>query len=317
MLVCEPWIRIVRAMTSQMIRDAGGRGELGAFLRARRADLDPAAVGLHAVGNRRVRGLRREEVAQLASISADYYTRLEQGRLASASESVLDALANALRLSDDERKYLYRLANKDDRGERRPRAADGVRQPTRRLLQNLRDTPAVVLGRYLDVLAWNHLATLVFKDFATVRRPERNFLRMLFLDPDVRARYVDWEPLARFCVGFVRAGTGAASEPRLTQLIGELSLSDIDFRTWWAERHASYAVAGTKTLTHPLTGPYTLDWQVLRLPDDDQTLMVMTATDTASLEALHRVASDGASSCTSCSNDQRDEPDEPGYIEEP
>jgi transcriptional regulator with XRE-family HTH domain len=278
-------------MTSNANLNAGGRAELGAFLRARRADVDPAAAGLDAAGNRRVRGLRREEVAQLASISADYYTRLEQGRLASASESVLDALANALRLSDDERKYLYRLANKGDQGQRRPRDAEGVRLPTRQLLENLRNTPAMVLGRRLDVLAWNQLATLVFKDFATVRRQQRNFLRMLFLDPDVRARYVDWEPLARFCVGFVRADTGAASEPRLAQLIGELSLSDADFRAWWAERHASYAASGTKTLTHPLTGPYTLDWQVLHLPDDDQILMVMTAPDAASLEALHRIAS--------------------------
>jgi transcriptional regulator with XRE-family HTH domain len=278
-------------MTSTAIRDADGRGELGAFLRARRADVDPAAARLDAAGNRRVRGLRREEVAQLASISADYYTRLEQGRLASASESVLDALANALRLSDDERTYLYRLANKGDQGQRRPRDAAGVRQPTRQLLENLRDTPAMVLGRHLEILAWNHLATLVFKDFATVRGQERNFLRMLFLDPDVRARYADWEPLARFCVGFVRADSGAASEPRLAQLIGELSLSDEDFRTWWAERHASYAVSGAKTLTHPLTGPYTLDWQVLRLPEDDQILMIMTAPDAASLEALHRIAS--------------------------
>jgi transcriptional regulator with XRE-family HTH domain len=278
-------------MTSKAIRDADGRGELGAFLRARRAEVDPAAVGLDAAGNRRVQGLRREEVSQLASISADYYTRLEQGRLASASESVLDALATALRLSEDERKYMYRLANKGDQGQRRPRDAEGVRQPTRQLLENLRDTPAVVLGRHLDVLAWNDLATLVFKDFATVRRQERNFLRMLFLDPDVRVRYADWEPLARICVGFVRADTGATSEPRLAQLIGELSLSDADFRTWWAERHASYAVSGTKTLTHPLTGPYTLDWQVLRLPEDDQILMVMTAPDATSLEALHRIAS--------------------------
>jgi transcriptional regulator with XRE-family HTH domain len=277
-------------MTSKATRDAGGRAELGAFLRARRADVDPAAAGLDAAGNRRVHGLRREEVAQLASISADYYTRLEQGRLASASESVLDALATALRLSDDERKYLYRLANKGDQGQQ-PRDAAGVRQPTRRLLENLRDTPAVVLGLRLDVLAWNHLAALVFKDFATVRRRERNFLRMLFLDPDVRTRYVDWEPLARFCVGFVRADTGAASEPGLAQLIGELSLSDADFRTWWAERHASYAASGTKTLTHPLTGPYTLDWQVLHLPDEDQIVMVMTAADAASLEALHQIAS--------------------------
>jgi hypothetical protein len=129
------------------------------------------------------------------------------------------------------------------------------------------------------------------KDFATVRRQERNFLRMLFLDPEFRARYVDWEPLARMCVGFVRGAVGTASEPRLAHLIGELSLSDPDFRTWWAERHVSYPTYGTRTLTHPLTGPYPVDWQVLHLPDD-QLLAIMTAPlNTGTLEALRRLAS--------------------------
>jgi hypothetical protein len=93
---------------------------------------------------------------------------------------------------------------------------------------------------------------------------------MLFLDADFRGRLVDWEPVARATVGFVRAAAGAPSEPRLANLIGELSLADADFRTWWAERHPSYAAFGTRTYTHPLAGPYLLDWQVLRLPDDDQ-----------------------------------------------
>jgi transcriptional regulator with XRE-family HTH domain len=281
-------------MAADTIQVADGSRELGAFLRARRSELDPDTAGLEATGNRRVRGLRREEVAQLAMISTDYYTRLEQGRLASASEGVLDALASALRLSQDERSYLYQLANKGDQLKRGPRDAEGVRSHTSRLIDNLHDSPALLLGRYMDLLAWNQLAAAVFKDFTTVRRHQRNFLRMLFLDPDVRDRYVDWEPLARLCVGFVRAAADAASEGRLVQLIGELSLADPDFRTWWAERHASYATFGTKTLTHPLTGPYTLDWQVLRLPEDDQILMVMTAPDTASLEALHRLGSPGA-----------------------
>jgi transcriptional regulator with XRE-family HTH domain len=238
-----------------------------------------------------VRGLRREEVAQLAMISTDYYTRLEQGRLASASEAVLDSLATALRLGPDERSYLYKLANKSDQHHHQPRDAEGVRPQTRQILQNLHDTPAVVLSRYMDVLAWNQLATAVFKDFATVRRQERNFLRMLFLDADVRGRFVDWAPVARAAVGFVRAAVAAPSEPRLAQMIGELSLSDPDFRTWWAERFVNYATSGIRTYTHPLTGPYPLDWQLLRLPDDDQILMILTAPPgTGSLEVLHRLA---------------------------
>src|SRR6476659_4990052 len=277
-------------MAADPVRVTDGPRELGAFLQARRGELDPATVGLDATGNRRVRGLRREEVAQLAMISSDYYTRLEQGRLASASGDVLDALASALHLNQDERSYLYKLANKDDPHHHQPRDAEGVRPQTRQLLENLRDTAALVLGRYLDVLAWNDLATAVIKDFATIRRQDRNFLRMLFLDPDVRSRFVDWEPVARAAVAFVRAA--APSEPRLVNLIGELSLSDTEFRTWWAERHVSYAAFATRTFTHPLTGPYTLDWQVLRLPEDDQLLMALTAPpDTRSLEILHRLDS--------------------------
>jgi transcriptional regulator with XRE-family HTH domain len=267
-----------------------GPSEFGAFLRARRREVDPGTVGLMVAEGRRVRGLRREEVAQLAMISTDYYTRLEQGRLASASAEVLDALASALRLNKDERSYLYKLANKDDPHHHRARDAEGVRPQTRQLLENLRDTAALVLGRYLDVLAWNHLAATVIKDFATIPRQDRNFLRMIFLDPDVRSRFVDWEPVARASVGFLRAA--APAEPRFVNLIGELSLSDTEFSTWWAERHVSYAAFATRTLTHPLTGPYTLDWQVLRLPEDDQLLMVLTAPpDTRSLELLQRLGS--------------------------
>jgi len=272
-------------MAADPVRVTDGPRELGAFLQARRGELDPETVGLDATGNRRVRGLRREEVVQLAMISTDYYTRLEQGRLASASAEVVDALATALCLNRDERSYLYKLANKGDHDHRQPRDAEGVRPHTRKLLENLRDTPALVLGRYLDVLAWNQLAKAVFKDFATIRRQDRNFLRMLFLDADVRSRFVDWEPVARSTVAFVRAA--APSEPRLFPLIGELSLSDTEFRTWWAERHASYATFGTRIYTHPLTGPYTVDWQVLRLPEDDQLLMVMTVPP----EILHRLNS--------------------------
>jgi transcriptional regulator with XRE-family HTH domain len=274
-------------MVSDTTQAAAGPKEPDAFLRARRADLAPEAVGLDAIGDRRVRGLRREEVAQLAMISTDYYTRLEQGRLASASEEVLDALAAALRLSTDERSYLFKLAHKNDHGHHRSRDAEGVRPQTHRLLEHLRDTPALVFGRYLDLVAWNQLATAVFKDFATIPRHERNFLRMLFLDTDVRSRFVDWEPVVRTAVAFLRAA--APSEPRLAHLIGELSLTDPDFRTWWAERHVNYTTHGARTYTHPLTGPYTLERQLLLFPEDEYHLMVLSAPDRASLEALRRL----------------------------
>jgi transcriptional regulator with XRE-family HTH domain len=267
--------------------------ELGAFLKARRSDLEPAAVGLAVVGGpRRVPGLRREEVAQLAMISTDYYTRLEQGRLAGASPAVLNALATALRLGPDERSYLYQLANKSDRQQPRRPQVERVLPQTRLLLENLRDSPALILGRYLDVLAWNRLANAVFTDFAAVPRRERNFLRMLFLDPNVRGRYVDWHPIARICVGYVRAAAEGEDAPRLAELIGELSLRDPDFRTWWAERHASYQTHGTKTFVHPTAGRYPLDWQTLRTTDEHQTLMVMTApADSNSLAVLRQLES--------------------------
>jgi hypothetical protein len=118
---------------------------------------------------------------------------------------------------------------------------------------------------------------------------------MLFLDADFRGRFVDWEPVARAAIGFVRASVDAPFAPGLANLIGELSLADADFRTWWAERHPSYTAFATRTYTHPLAAPYPLDWQVLRLPDDDQLLLVMTAPpDTRSLETLHRLSSPNA-----------------------
>jgi transcriptional regulator with XRE-family HTH domain len=268
-----------------------GPEELGAFLKARRSEIEPSTVGLADTGGpRRVPGLRREEVAQLATISADYYARLEQGRLPGASPAVLNALATALRLGPDERSYLYRLANKSDRQPpSRPRA-ERVLPQTRMLLDNLRDSPALLLGRYLDILAWNRLATAVFTDFAALPRRESNFLRLLFLDPTVRGRYVDWSDIARICVGYVRAAAEGHDEPRLSELIGDLSLRDPDFRTWWAERHATYQSHGTKTLIHPAVGQYTLHWQTLRAPDSQQTLMVMTApAGSHSLEVLRRL----------------------------
>jgi transcriptional regulator with XRE-family HTH domain len=262
-------------MPSETREVADRSTELAAFLRARRADVSPETVGLEASRNRRVRGLRREEVAQLAMISTDYYTRLEQGRLASASEEVLDALATALRLNPDERNYLYRLANKDGLHRGQGRHPRGVRLSTRRLLEDLQDSTAVVMDRYFNLLAWNNLAALLLKDFATVESRYRNFLRMIFLDPEFRSRFVEWDSVAREAVAYLRAS--APHESRLTNLIGELSLSDTEFRTWWAERHVTMATFGTRVYAHPGIGPYTVDWQVLSFPENDSILWLTTA----------------------------------------
>jgi transcriptional regulator with XRE-family HTH domain len=258
--------------------------ELAAFLRARRADVSPEAVGLEASRNRRVRGLRREEVAQLAMISTDYYTRLEQGRLSSASEEVLGALATALRLNHDERSYLFRLASKDSLHRVQARDSQGVRHSTRRLLEDIEDSTAVILDRHFDILAWNGLAAALFKDFATVERRHRNFLWMIFLDPEFRSRFVEWDSVAREAVAYLHAS--APHESRLANLVGELSLSDTEFRTWWAERHVSMTSFGTRVYTHPRIGHYTIDWQVLTFPENDSILWLTTAHDTERLGEL-------------------------------
>src|SRR5690349_5097206 len=165
--------------------DNGGMtDELGAFLKARRAALSPDEVGLPDLGRRKVRGLRREEVAQLAAISVDYYTRLEQGRV-QASATVLATLVRALRLTDDEQTYLYAVAGKTDARPRRRRPVQKVRPAIRRLLDQLGETPAVALGQRMDIVAWNRTAAALFTDFAMLPVAHRNYIRLIFADPAV------------------------------------------------------------------------------------------------------------------------------------
>ncbi|GGX28316.1 helix-turn-helix domain-containing protein [Streptomyces lomondensis] len=251
--------------------------ELGDFLKARRGELSPATAGLPDDGRRRVPGLRREEVALLASISPDYYTRLEQGRRR-ASEPVLHALARALRLSEDERAYLFELSGKDA-GRPRRRPAQQVQPQLRRLLDDLTNTPALVLGRCTDVLAWNSLAAALFTDFALIPEDRRNFVRLVFRDPAVRALYIDWDYMARACVAQLRMEAARDPEnPRLTTLVGELSVRDPDFRTWWGDHRVAARTAGTKDLRHPMVGELTLDWSTLTdAADPEQHLIALTA----------------------------------------
>lgn len=251
--------------------------ELGDFLKARRGELSPAAAGLPDDGRRRVPGLRREEVALLASISPDYYTRLEQGRRR-ASEPVLHALARALRLNEDERAYLFELSGKDaGRPGRRP--TQRVQPQLRRLLDDLTNTPALVLGRCTDILAWNEPAAALFTDFALLPQHARNFVRLVFCDPTVRALYVDWDYMARACVAQLRMEAARdPQDPRLTTLVGELSVRDPDFRTWWGDHRVAVRTSGTKALRHPVVGELALDWSTLTdTSDPDQQLIALTA----------------------------------------
>jgi transcriptional regulator with XRE-family HTH domain len=252
---------------------------LGAFLRARRAQLDPQECGLPATDSaRRVAGLRREEVATLAAISVDYYTRLEQGRVR-ASAPVLGTLARALRLDDDQQRYLYELAGRTDQRPRRRRAPQRLRPAMRRLLDQLTHTPALVLGKRLDILAWNQAAASLYTDFAAVPADRRNYLRLLFTDPAMRDMDLDWEHDARDAVATLRLEAAAdTDDPDLARLVGELSIRDADFRTWWAEHRVNSAAYGTKRYRHPLVGDLTLDCDTWADPDGSgQRLMVLTA----------------------------------------
>ncbi|MEU0525097.1 helix-turn-helix domain-containing protein [Streptomyces niveus] len=252
--------------------------ELGEFLKARRAELSPRTVGLPDTGGpRRVPGLRREEVAQLAAISTDYYTRLEQGRIR-ASTPVLSALTRALHLQDDQRAYLFSLAGKPSA--RSPRRAGQKVQPQlRRLLDDLTATPAIVMGRRMDILAWNALAAAMITDFAQIPEKRRNYVRLIFTDPAMRTLYSDWTTVARTCVAQLRMEAAKyPDDPRLAALVGELSVHDEQFRQWWAAHDVATLSVGTKSLHHPLAGELTLDWDTLTATTDpDQQLVIWTA----------------------------------------
>ncbi|MFC8666484.1 helix-turn-helix domain-containing protein [Streptomyces sp. NPDC057199] len=250
--------------------------ELGEFLKKRRSELSPRTVGLPETGGpRRVEGLRREEVAQLASISTDYYTRLEQGRM-QASAPVLDTIARVLHLDDDERAYLFQLAGKTPRTRRHGRQK--VQPQLQRVLDDLTATPAIVQGRRGDILAWNALAAALVTDFSRIPEKHRNYPRLIFTDPAMRSLYADWEGSARIAVAQLRMEAAKYPEdPRLIELVGELSTRDKQFARWWGDHRVAARTVGTKTLIHPVVGELVLDWDTLTAnTDPDQHLTVWT-----------------------------------------
>ncbi|MEV6699523.1 helix-turn-helix domain-containing protein [Streptomyces sp. NPDC051453] len=276
-----------------MSRDANHR-ELGQFLKARRHGLSPEVMGLPTDAQlRRVPGLRREEVAQLASISVQYYTRLEQGRLR-ASRPVLLTLAKVLRLDNDQRDYLLELAAKDSPQPHQVKQQQ-ITPQTRHLLDRLTDVPAIVLGRRMDVLAWNPLAAVLLTDFSQIPEAQRNYVRLVFSDSDLRHRYANWEDLAMICVAFLRMDAARSPEdPDLVALVTELSARDPRFSEWWAGHNVAHRTSGLKKLRHPLVGDLTLDWQTFTCTDDpDQQLIVWTAEPgTLDDDALRQLASE-------------------------
>ncbi|MDH6141946.1 MULTISPECIES: helix-turn-helix transcriptional regulator [Kitasatospora] len=248
--------------------------DLGEFLRARRARLRPEDVGLTSFGGRRrVPGLRREELAQLAGVSAAYYTRLEQGQSGNASEAVLDALARALRLTEDEHAHLRNLA-RPRRAKRRPaERPEQVRPATRQLIEAMDGVPAVVLNRRRDVLAWNALGHALVAGHLDRTAPERpadrpNLQRMLFLDPHTRELYPDWATEARRAVASLRlAAGGHTDDRRLAELTGELLLNSQEFAALWAKQSVANCTTGRKSFHHPVVGPLELDFETLQPAD--------------------------------------------------
>ncbi|MBU3064604.1 helix-turn-helix transcriptional regulator [Nocardia sp. NEAU-G5] len=262
-----------------------GPGPLGDFLQARRARLRPEDVGLRETGpRRRVAGLRREELAQLAGVSVSYYTRLEQGLSRGASAEVLDAIARALLLDDHERQHLDRLAHaarRTPRG-RRPRP-EKLADDTRDLLRVVDGVPAMVLGRRTDVLAWNSLGHALLAGHLDFRSPDDpalrpNMSRMLFLDPHCRELYADWKRKARAVVGNLRIAVGKQPEDLLlAELIGELTMKSPEFVALWGDHRVMPCDAASYQLHHPVVGTVTVTQQTLSIARaPDQVLIVCT-----------------------------------------
>ncbi|MRH91348.1 helix-turn-helix domain-containing protein [Nocardia sp. SYP-A9097] len=252
--------------------------DLGEFLRSRRARIQPAEAGLREYGRRRVPGLRREEVAQLAGVSVDYYIRLEQGRGRNASDAVLDAVARALRLTDSERLHLYALARPSGTHLSGGGVYQATLRPGARLVLDSIAAPAFVLGRRMDVIAWNALGDKV-SGFSSVPAAERNQARYLFLNPAAPDFYPDWETVAVETVAFLRRDAGLhPDDPALPALVDELTTRSAEFRRIWTAHPVEEKTHGSKRIRHTRAGMLEMGYESLLLPGDpDQLLVIYTA----------------------------------------
>nr|WTB28769.1 helix-turn-helix transcriptional regulator [Streptomyces sp. NBC_00830] len=274
------------------------RAELVEFLRTRRARLKPEDVGLPALGrHRRVPGLRREELAQLAGVSVAYYTRLEQGNGRNVSTEVLDSIARALRLTDAEHAHLNHLASPKRHKKRQTTThPQHVRPGLRQLLEVMEGVPAYVTGGRSEVLAWNRMAAAVFGDWGELPVRERNWARLVFLVPAYHDLFVDWDSKASDLVSSLRLYAGShPDDPELSALVGELSVKSDEFRRLWATHDVREKSHGVKRLRHPLVGPLTLSYEGMSLPDDDEQILVVYHAEPGSPsdEALRLLASWG------------------------
>ncbi|MFJ6901089.1 helix-turn-helix domain-containing protein [Streptomyces hokutonensis] len=287
------------------------RAELSEFLRTRRARLKPEDVGLPDFGrHRRVPGLRREELAQLAGVSVAYYTRLEQGNGRNVSAEVLDAIARALRLSDAESSHLTHLAKPKQHKKKSSAPAQHVRAPLRQLLDSIDTVPAYISGRRTDILVWNRMAAAVFGDWSELPPQERNWARLVFLRPEYRDLFVEWEQKAADIVSMLRMDAGyCPDDPRLSALVGELSVKSEEFRRLWATHDVKEKTYGVKRLLHPLVGDLTLHFEGFRLSDGSEQILVTYHAEpgSPSADALRLLASWGTDA-TRAGNASTDRP---------
>jgi transcriptional regulator with XRE-family HTH domain len=232
---------------------------LGTYLKNRRTKLDPAALGFVG-GRRRTQGLRREEVAQRANISATWYTWLEQGRGGYPSADVLDRIAAALTLTAVEREHLF-LVGLGRPPEVRYRGSDAITPRLQRLLDTLAVCPAIVRTATWDVVAWNRAAAAVLTDYAELPPDRRNILRLVFCDPGVRSRQADWDSVARFVVASFRIDAArAGADTEIAALVDELSQASPEFASMWRESNVETHGDGVKQLLHPDVGPIRLEY---------------------------------------------------------
>ena len=273
------------------------RNEIRDFLISRRARITPEQAGLPAYGgNRRVLGLRREEVAMLAGVSVDYYIRMERGNARGVSDTVLENLARALRLDEAERAHLYDLARAANNGARAPRrpARQQVRPAVQRLLDAMTMAPVYVRNGRMDVLAANRLGRALFAPlFGSPAKPT-NLARFIFLDPAAAEFYQEWDRLASDTVALLRADAGRNPTDRaLSDLIGELSTRSDIFRIRWADHNVRQHRSGIKHFHHPVVGDISLAYESLELVADPGLVLNGYSAEpgTASEDALNLLAS--------------------------
>ena len=275
--------------------DMDHRAEVREFLSSRRARITPEQAGLPAYGgNRRVTGLRREEVAMLAGVSVDYYVRMERGNLAGASESVLDALGRALRLDEAEREHLFALARAAGPGPRRRPPPATVRPAVQQVLDAISDAPAWVRNGRHDIVAMNQLCQALYAPVLADPRRPANTTRFIYLDPAAREFFVDWERVATDSAAMLRLEAGRAPHDRaLIELVGELSTRSEVFRERWASHDVRFHRSGQKRLRHPVVGRLDLSFESMELPSEPGlTLNVYTApAGSPAADALRMLAS--------------------------